>query len=102
MERYSIEQAADLLGQLNLREQLGTWRSVEEFCGVLRFQPQFRVALQWILARLLETGCVQMRADGVTLSHSLRTTPWQADLTSLRTVGPNIDPPNSATLDLLD
>src|SRR5215813_14801427 len=60
MERYSIEQAADLLGQLNLRGQLGTWRSVDELCGVLSFQPQFRVAFQWILARLLETGCVHM------------------------------------------
>jgi len=102
MERYSIEQAADLLGQLNLREQLGTWRSVEELCGVLRFQPQFRVALQWILARLLETGCVQMRDDGVTRSYSLRNTPWQPDLKTLRAVGLNIDPANAATLDLLD
>src|SRR3954447_9270193 len=27
MERYSIELAVDLLGQLNLAEQLGRWRS---------------------------------------------------------------------------
>ena len=26
MERYSIELAVDLLGQLNLADQLGTWR----------------------------------------------------------------------------
>ena len=56
MERYSIELAVDLLGRLNLVEQLGTWRSADELCGVLGFQPRFRFALQWILARLLESG----------------------------------------------
>jgi len=49
MERYSIELAIDLLGQLNLTEQLGTWRSADELCGIFGFQPRFSVALQWIL-----------------------------------------------------
>ncbi len=31
MERYSIELAIDLLGQLNLAEQLGAWRSAMSF-----------------------------------------------------------------------
>src|SRR5438067_13899525 len=55
MERYSIELAVDLLGQLNLTEQLGAWRSADELCDVLRFQPLFRFSLDWILARLVET-----------------------------------------------
>ena len=102
MERYSIELAVDLLGQLNLTEYLGTWRSVEELCGVLSFQPQFGVALQWILARLLDTGCLQIRDDGATRSYSLRNAPWEPDLKHFRAVGLNIDPSNAATLDLLD
>lgn len=102
MERYSIEVAVDLLGQLNLTAHLGTWRSVDELCGVLMFQPQFTIALQWILTRLLESGCLQMRDGGSTRSYSLRNTPWKPDLKNLRSVGLNIDPANAATLDLLD
>ena len=45
MERYSIELAVDLLGQLNLAEQLGAWRSADELCSVLGFQPRFRLRL---------------------------------------------------------
>jgi SAM-dependent methyltransferase len=102
MERYSIELAVDLLGQLNLTEQLATWRSVDELCSVLGFQPRFRLALQWILARLLESGCLQMRDDGATRAYRLRSTPWKPDLHYLRALGLNIDPANAATLDLLD
>ena len=102
MERYSIELAIDLLGRLNLLEQLGGWRSADELCSVLDFQPRFRVALQWILARLLESGCLQMRDNGATRSYRLRSTPWKPDLKYLRALGLNIDPANAATLDLLD
>jgi SAM-dependent methyltransferase len=102
MERYSIELAVDLLGQLNLVQQLAAWRSVDELCGVLSFQPRFRVALQWILARLLESGCLQMRDNGATRAYRLRNTPWEPDLNYLRALGLNIDPANAATLDLLD
>jgi SAM-dependent methyltransferase len=102
MERYSIELALDLLGRLNLGEQLGTWRSADELCGVLDFQPRFRLALQWILARLLESGCIQVQDDGATRSYRLRNTPWKPDLKYLRALGLNIDPANAATLDLLD
>jgi SAM-dependent methyltransferase len=102
MERYSIELALDLLGRLNLGEQLGAWRSADELCGVLDFQPRFRLALQWILARLLESGCIQVQDDGATRSYRLRNTPWKPDLKYLRALGLNIDPANAATLDLLD
>src|SRR5207249_4062355 len=84
MERYSIEVAVELLGQLKLTEQLGAWRSADELCGLLRFQPRFRIALHWILARLVETGCVEMQSDTETRSYRLRKTPWQPDLKSLR------------------
>jgi SAM-dependent methyltransferase len=102
MERYSIELAIDLLGQLNLAEQLGAWRSIDELCGLLRFQPRFRLPLNWILARLVETGCVEMQSDSGTRVYRLRQTPWQPDLKSLRDLALNIDPANVATVDLLD
>jgi SAM-dependent methyltransferase len=102
MERYSIELAVDLLGRLNLVEQLGTWRSADELCGVLGFQPRFRFALRWILARLLESGCLQVRDDGATRSYRLRNMPWKTDLKYLRALGLDIDPANAATFDLLD
>ena len=102
MERYSVELTVDLLGQLNLVQQLAAWRSVDELCGVLSFQPRFRVALHWILARLLESGCLQMRDNGATRAYCLRNTPWKPDLNYWRALGLNIDPANAATLDLLD
>ena len=102
MERYSIELAVDLLGQLNLVEHLCAWQSADELCDVLGFRPRFRLALQWILARLLESGCLEMREDGATRSYRLRNTPWKSDLKNLRAAGLKIDPANAATLDLLD
>jgi len=76
MERYSIELAVDLLGQLNLAEHLGAWRSADELCGLLRFQPRFRLPLHWILTRLVETGCVEVQSDSGVRSYRLRKTPW--------------------------
>jgi len=102
IERYSIELAVQLLGQLNLTEQLGTWRSADELCELLRFQPRFTFALRWILARLVETGCVEMQIESGTRSYRLRKTPWQPDLKRLRVQALNVDTANAATLDLLD
>lgn len=102
LERYSIELAVDLLSRLNLMEQLGAWRSVDELCCVLEFQPRFRPALQWILTRLLDAGCLQARGDGATRSYRLPNTLERPDLKFLRALGLNIDPANAATLDLLD
>ena len=102
MERYSTELAVDLLGRLNVVEQLREWRSADELCALLRFQPRFKIALEWILARLVETGCVEVRGDGTTCLYRLGYMPWQPDLKRLRAVGVNIDHSNAATLDLLD
>jgi SAM-dependent methyltransferase len=102
MERYSIEIAVDLLGQLKLAELLGTWRSADELCRLLRFQLRFRLALRWILARLVETGCVEVEVNGESRAYRLQKMPWQPDLKRLRAVGLNIDSGNAATLDLLD
>jgi len=102
MERYSIEVAVDLLGQLNLSEQLDDWRSADELCGLLCFQPRFRLALQWILARLVETGRLEVKGEGATRAYRLRTGMWKPDLKCLRALGLGIDPANAATLDLLD
>ena len=102
MERYSIELAVDLLGQLNLTDQLGTWRSADELCDILNFQPRFRLALDWILTRLVETGCVDVQSDSATRSYLLRKTPWQSEVKRLHALALNVDPGNAATLDLLD
>jgi SAM-dependent methyltransferase len=102
MERYSIELAIDLSRRLNLVDQLSEWRSADELCQLLSFQPRFKFALGWILERLVETGRAVARTDGDTRSYQLRQTPWQPDLEGLRAVGLNIDPANAATLDLLD
>ena len=102
MERYSIELAVDLLGKLNLAEQLGAWRSADELCELLRFQPRFRLPLHWILVRLVETDYMEVQSDSGTGSYRLRKTPWQPDLKCLRAFGLNIDPANAATLDLSD
>jgi SAM-dependent methyltransferase len=101
MERYSIEIAVDLLGHLKLADHLGTWRSADELCELLHFQPRFRLALQWILARLVETGCLE-EGDREKRAYRLRREPWEPDLKYLRAIGLRIDPGNAATLDLLD
>jgi SAM-dependent methyltransferase len=102
MERYSIDLAIDLLRRLNVMDQLGEWRSANELCHALSFQPGFRFALGWILERLVETGCVEAGANGDARSYHLRRAPWQPELERLRAVGLSIDPANAASLDLLD
>jgi SAM-dependent methyltransferase len=102
MERYSIELAVILLGQLNLTQELGGWRSVDELCRARCFQPRFRLALQWILARLVETGCLEVEVNGECRVYRLGKLPWEPDLRYLRELGLNIDRGNAATFDLLD
>ncbi len=102
MERYSIELAVDLLGRLNVVEQLGEWRTVESLGTLLGFQPRFRFPLEWILTRLAEAGCVEIQNQGTSRSYRLREILWQPDLKRLRALGVEIDPSNAATLDLLD
>jgi len=102
MERYSIDLAIDLLRRLDVIEQLGKWRSADELCDVLSFQPRFSFALSWILERLVETGCMEVRVDSNTRSYLLRRAPWEPELGQLRAVGLAISPANAATLDLLD
>src|SRR5947207_12210300 len=102
MERYSIELAVDLSRQLNLVDQLGEWRSADELCRMLSFQPRFKFALRWILERLVESGCVEGRNNEEAPCYHLRHALWQPDLKALRAIGLSIDPSNAATLDLLD
>jgi SAM-dependent methyltransferase len=102
MERYSIELAVDLSRQLNLVDQLGEWRSADELCGLLCFQPRFKFALRWMLERLVESGCAEARKNGESRCYHLCRAPWQPDLKALRAIGLSIDPANAATLDLLD
>jgi SAM-dependent methyltransferase len=102
MERYSIELAVDLSSRLNLIDPLCEWRSADELCRLLSFQPRFIFALRWILERLVKSGCAEARSNGDIRSYHLRHAPWQTDLNALRAIGLAIDPANAATLDLLD
>jgi SAM-dependent methyltransferase len=102
MERYSIDLAIDLLRRLDVVDQLDEWRSADELCHGLSFQPHFRFALSWILERLVETGCMEARVDGNTRSYHLRRAPWEPKLAQLHAIGLAISPANAATLDLLD
>src|SRR5213083_3656615 len=71
MERYSIELAIDLLRRLDVMDQLGGWRSDDDLCHILSFQPRFSSSLGWLLKRLVETGCVMARRDGDTRFYHL-------------------------------
>jgi SAM-dependent methyltransferase len=102
LERYSVELAVDLARRLSVIDHLSQWRSVDDLCGLLSFQPSFKFALHWILERLVEIDCVEARIDENTRLYHLRNTVPQPDLKSLRAAGLQIDPANAATLDLLD
>jgi SAM-dependent methyltransferase len=102
MERYSIDLAIDLLGRLDVLDQLGEWRSARNLCQALSFQPRFSYALGWLLERVIETGCIEARRDGDTRFYRLRHPPWRPELARLREFGLDIDCGNAPTLDLLD
>lgn len=102
MERYSIDLAIDLLYRLDLIDKLSNWRSANELCQLLCFQPSFSPAIAWTLDRLIETGCVETRMDGISPLYRLKQPPWQPQLAQLREIGLGIDPGNAATLDLLE
>jgi SAM-dependent methyltransferase len=102
MERYSIDLAIELLHRLGVINQLSEWRSARKLCQLLSFRPCFSYALDWLLKRLIETGCIEARTDGGIRSYRLRHGPWRPELTRLRAFGLDIDCGNAPTLDLLD
>ncbi|HEX4707424.1 MAG TPA: class I SAM-dependent methyltransferase [Candidatus Udaeobacter sp.] len=102
IERYSIELAVDLARQLDIAGALAEWQSADQISRRLSFQPTFRCALCWILERLAETGCVEVRGNRESRSYRLQRPLWESDLKTLRAIGADIDPGNAATLDLLD
>jgi len=102
MERYSIDLSIDLLGRLNVIDELHDWRSAHELCQVLSFQSRFRSAVTWLVERVIETGCVEARTTRNNRSYRLRRVPWLPDLARLRGIGLEIDPGNSPTFALLD
>jgi SAM-dependent methyltransferase len=102
LERHSVEMAIDLARRLNVTDHLSEWRSVDELCGLLSFQPSFKFALQWILERLAEIDCVEARTDGNIRLYRLRNTLRKPDIETFRAATLQIDPANAATLDLLD
>jgi SAM-dependent methyltransferase len=102
MERYSIDLAIDLLSRLGVMDRLSEWRSARKLCQARSFQPRFSYALDWLLQRLIETGCIEARTDRDTRAYRLRHAPWQPEFARLRTIGLDIDCTNAPTLDLLD
>ena len=102
LERYSVDLAIDLARRLNVIDPLRQWQSIDDLCGLRSFQPSFKIALNWILERLMEIDCVETRTDGGTRLYRLRNALPKPDLEKLRAVGLEIDSANAATLDLLD
>jgi len=102
LERYSVELAIDLAHRLNVVDHLSQWRSVDDLCGLLSFQPSFKFAVHWILERLVEVDCAEAQTEGNTRLYHFRNALRQSDLKSLRAAGLQIDSANAATLDLLD
>lgn len=103
MERYSIELAIDLLRQLDVFDHLQRWQTPAQLCGELSFQPRFSSALSWLLERLVETECVEGRADGDgSRAYRLHRPLWHPELARIRAIALEIDGGNGATLDLLD
>lgn len=102
IERYSTELAVDLAERLNLLEHLKAWHSLDDLCRLLAFQPRFKPALNWILERLVQTGCAEGRADSGIRLYRLCRAPKGTALAGLRAAAARVDPANAATLDLLD
>jgi SAM-dependent methyltransferase len=102
MERYSIDLAIDVLGRLDVFNEVQSWRSARELCHALSFQPRFSSALGWLFERLIETGCIVVRTEDNTRFYRLAHAPWRPDLARLREIGLEIDRANAPTLDLLD
>src|SRR5438552_17433009 len=102
MERYSIDLSIDLLGRLDVINELREWRSADELCRALSFQSRFRSAVTWLVERVIETGCVEARTTGDNRSYRLRHVPWLPDLARLREIGLEIAPGNSPTFALID
>ena len=102
LERYSIDLAVDLACRLNVIDRLTQWQSTDDLCALLSLQPSFKIALRWILERLIQVDSVEARSDGATRLYRLRNRSRNPDLENLRAVGIQIDPGNAATLDLLD
>jgi len=101
MERYSIDLSIDLLGRLDVINELGEWRSADELCQALSFQARFRSAMTWLLERVIETGCIEARTNRER-SYRLRHPPWPPELPRLQEIGLKIDPNNAPTFALLD
>jgi SAM-dependent methyltransferase len=102
LERYSVDIAIDLARRLNVIDHLSQWRSLDDLCRLLSFQPSFKFALHWILERLVEIDYVEARTDRNIRLYHLRRALRKPDLENLRATGLQIDPANAATLDLLD
>ncbi len=102
MERYSIDLAIDLLGRLNVLEELDQSRSARDLCQTLSFQTRFGSTLSWLLERLVETGCIEVHTENAERSYGLLCSPWQPQCAELRAIALEIDGANASTLDLLD
>lgn len=100
MERYSIELSLEVLSQLGIFPLLQRERSAAELATELSFAPKFVPALDWLLRRVVETGCVE--AVPSTGKYRQVSNCWSPDLTAIRRIGLELAAGNAPTLDLLD
>ena len=102
MERYSIALAGALLDQLGITERIANPQTPEALCQSLGFKPQFISATRWLLDRLVETGCIERANDVEPATYQRKRCLSNGELAQLRSLAIEVDPANTATLDLLD
>jgi SAM-dependent methyltransferase len=102
MERYSIDLAIDLLGRLNVLEEIDRPRSTRDLCDALSFPARFGGTLSWLLERLIETGCIETETANSQRFYCLTSPLWQPQCAELRRIALELDGANASTLDLLD
>ncbi len=101
-DRYCLELAIDLLHRLGVAPRLDTWCSVEELCRHFAFSSSFRIALAWLLERLVASRLLSVREHAGTRHYRSKGARPPPQLAELRELGLAIDPANVATLNLLD
>jgi SAM-dependent methyltransferase len=69
---------------------------------VILFRSKPALTLSWLLERLVETGCIEVRKADADRSYRLLCSPWQPQCAELRAIALEIDGANASTLDLLD
>ena len=98
VEGYATALAAELFQRLDLGTVLAETTSIEQACALRGWTPRIVPALEWLVARLGETGHLVRTADG---QHAVLPMPPEARA-AIRERGLAEDPSYAPAYDLLD